>query len=99
MIALARGPGSAVLISGALVIVLTPGLLPLPAGAGGAVLEKHPSFEQPVANPVGLPEIATAARRVPFFDRPLDLLDRNRRLLVLRAAEAQDPQHTIEAVE
>src|SRR5213593_1853882 len=111
MIAAALGPGSAVLIAGVLVMVraglkacTTRGpkraaLLSFPAGPSRVVFEQHAAGGQIVANLVGGAEIAPAPGRVTRFDQPLDLLDRHRRTRILRTAEAQHPQHTIELIE
>src|SRR5207247_891819 len=108
MMAFARGPGKDVLITGTVIkfkrksqkakVLPSTFLFLLPPSTAGAVLENHSPPQQPVADPIGFPEIAAPARRMPLLDQPLDLLDGDRRLLVLGAAQAQDAQHSIEAV-
>jgi hypothetical protein len=51
------------------------------------------------ADPVGLGKVAGTPRRPARLDRLLDLVDRNRRLFVFRAAQRHDAEHAVEPLE
>src|SRR5712692_11689518 len=119
MSALARGPGSSVLMLGTFCMVcrsskprypaLSAGLtrwpisdttLPsFPSCAAGRVLQEHTLRRQVVADAVRRGEVAAAARRVAFFDTPIDVGEGNRGLLVFRPTQGQNTEDTIEPLE
>src|SRR5476649_2548917 len=74
-------------------------LLPLPAGTGRVVFQKHTACREVLADAVRGGEVAAAARRVALLDQPLDLLHRHSWLLILRPAEADDPEDAVEPFE
>src|SRR5262245_22242925 len=103
MMALAFGPGRAVLMSGAFITVASyqcpAGLFAFPARACGGVLEQDPARVEILSNSIGFGEVPARARRAPRRDELLDFLHGHRRTLVLRATQRQDPEHAIERVE
>src|SRR5262245_59082067 len=98
MISAALGPGSGVLISGTFCTAVRC-LLALPAGAGGAVFENNALRLEIAPNLVGPREIPRVSRGAALGNEPLDLLSRNRRLRVFRAAQRHHAEDTIELVE
>src|SRR6266566_992289 len=103
MMALARGPGSGILIWGEFeviwsALVVIP-LLSFPTGPGCRVFQQDTASGQVVADAVGRRKIAPAPRGVPLLDEPFDLIHRDWRLLVFGTAQAQYAEHTIEFVE
>src|SRR5438132_5009995 len=96
MMALAFGPGKAVLMSGAVTVAMSvlmcgaeAALLSLPPRAAGIVLEQHATGRQLAANLIGRSEVAAAPRGVTILDEPLNLVEGHGRLLFFRVPEAQ----------
>src|SRR5205814_2048056 len=103
MMALAFGPGKAVLISGAVIVAMgvlmceaEAALLSLPPRAAGIVLEQHTAGRQLAANLIGRSEVAAAPRGVTIVDELLDFVERHGRLFFFRLPEAQHAEDPIE---
>src|SRR5262249_60816061 len=102
MIARAFGPGSAVLISGIVVIIRLrrrvsdlAASFPLPPRARRTVLEQDPAPGQIVADPIGRGEITPPPRRLTILDQALDLVDRDRRLRLLGPMQRDHANHPV----
>src|SRR6185503_13111147 len=76
-----------------------PPLLFLPTGASGEILQKHTTCREVVADAIGRGKIAPPPRGMPLLEQPFDFIDRDWRLLVFGAAEAQDAEHAVELLE
>src|SRR5688572_10917551 len=100
MIALAFGPGSVVLISGAFMRSLAGcQSLPLPPRRRPRVLEDDATGVELGTDAIGFEEIPVAAGGAAGLDELQDFLDRDRRLLVFEPAQGQDAEDAVEALE
>src|SRR4051812_17356511 len=103
MIALAFGPGSVVLISGAFNVgpepVMPTRLLRLPPRDRASILEHDAARIEVLADAVGLGEVARLPRCLARRNHRLDFLDRHRRTFVLVPAQRENPEHLVEAFE
>src|SRR5688572_31293624 len=93
MMALAFGPGRAVLMSGVFMS------LPLPAGSRTSVFEQDAARVEVLPDPVRLGEVARLPGGPARGNQRFDLLDRHRGTFLLPPAERQDAEDAIELFE